>query len=97
MEMFTTRSDELADLADTETTPIGQVVDDRQELVCGWLKVISGNTGYALVEATRHGCFTWVFSIKGKVTSMQSQTLLAGQRAEGIGRPGQQVGINCDC
>lgn len=86
----------IADKKDVDK--IKNVISDfsKQIVFCGFLKGY-GNTYNITVTATGNGCFTWVFSRNGKVTSMQSVQAWSGQSYNGYSTNGDTVGISCEC
>lgn len=75
-----------------------QVVgDEKFSTYCGFVEVTAVQSNYVAVRAVGRGCFQWVFSRAGRVTSIANQWLEQGQTADAHSRPGEAIGIGCNC
>ena len=72
--------------------------ESDSSIKCGFLEVKSPFRTNKIVRATRNGCFRWVFSKNGKVTSISDFIVVKkGEVKRGFSQDGQTVEINCHC
>lgn len=65
---------------------------------CGFLEVKSPFRTDKIVRATKDGCFRWVFSKNGKVTSVSEMiNVKQGETKRGFSKNGENIEINCHC
>jgi len=98
--LISTKSEEwpLVNFPSEQPVPASSIESASHEAApaCGFLKVMERSPTYIFVEALEEGSFWWVFSSKGRATSVRMVRLLAGQRAQAYAtRSNEQVGIRC--